>query len=76
MLGYDIPSFSTSACVTRVLLSTVSNCTSRGRSRTGSAFSSVAFTTVKIVVFAPMPSASDNIATAVKPGFLRNIRKP
>ena len=40
-----------------------------GRTRT-------AFTKVKIVVFAPMPSASDNTAAAVKPGLRRSSRTP
>jgi hypothetical protein len=37
---------------------------------------STVFTTLKIAVFAPMPSASVTTATAVKPGFLASIRKP
>ena len=41
----------------------------KGRSKT-------AFTTLKIAVLAPMPSASVNTATAVKPGFFPSIRKP
>jgi hypothetical protein len=32
--------------------------------------------TLKIVVFAPMPSASVTTATAVKPGCFINIRAP
>jgi hypothetical protein len=33
-------------------------------------------TTLKMALFAPMPSASAMTATAVKPGFLRSIRTP
>jgi hypothetical protein len=36
----------------------------------------VLFITLKIVVFAPMPSASVSIATMVKPGFCVKFRKP
>jgi hypothetical protein len=32
--------------------------------------------TLKIAVFAPMPSAKVIIAIRVNPGFLRNIRAP
>jgi hypothetical protein len=32
--------------------------------------------TLKIALLAPMPSASDNIATVVNPVFLNNIRAP
>ena len=49
-------------------------------SRSGSGYasgrSSTPFTTLKMAVFAPMPSASASIATAVKPGFLRSVRNP
>src|SRR5262250_2535711 len=45
-------------------------------SLTGSGCSKMALTTVKIVVFAPIPSASDKIATALKPGLLRSTRAP
>src|SRR5262245_62214725 len=33
-----------------------------------------AFTTLKMAVLAPMPSASERIAVALKPGFIRIIR--
>src|SRR5467141_1739457 len=36
--------------------------------------SSTASTTLKMAVFAPMPSASVSTATAVKPGFFSNCR--
>src|SRR5437016_6108390 len=49
--------------------------TSRSGSRYGRGRSSTALTTLKIAVFAPMPSASVSTATAVKPGFLSNWRK-
>jgi hypothetical protein len=38
--------------------------------------SNTALTTLKIAVFAPMPSANVNTAIAVKPGFFNNIRTP
>src|SRR5438445_8764376 len=41
----------------------------------GSAFSNTVLMTVKMAVFAPMPSASVSTATAVKPGFFSNWRK-
>ena len=41
----------------------------------GNERSNSASTTVKIAVFAPMPSASVRTATAVKPGFSSNWRK-
>jgi hypothetical protein len=37
---------------------------------------SVAFTTLKIAVFAPMPSASVNTAIAVNPGRFSKLRIP
>ena len=40
----------------------------------GSGRSSSAFTTVKMAVFAPMPIASDRIATAAKPGLWTSAR--
>ena len=40
----------------------------------GSGWSNSAWTTLKMAVLAPMPSASVSIATAVKPGARRNIR--
>jgi hypothetical protein len=48
--------------------------TMRSGSGYGSGFSKTAFTTVKMAVLAPMPSASVRTATAVKPGFLRSVR--
>jgi hypothetical protein len=42
----------------------------------GSGRNSVALTTLKIAVFAPIPSASIITASAVKPGFFHNIRAP
>src|SRR5262249_25364101 len=47
---------------------------SAGRS-TGSGARSAAFRSVKIVVLAPTPRASDSTATAANPGFLRIVRK-
>jgi hypothetical protein len=41
----------------------------------GSGRSSTAWTTLKIAVFAPMPSASAAADTTVKPGLLRSMRK-
>src|SRR6266513_5015913 len=49
--------------------------TSRSGSRYGSGRSNTALTTLKMAVFAPMPSASVSTATAVKPGFFRSWRK-
>src|SRR5438445_12992671 len=49
--------------------------TIRSGSRYGSAFSNTALTTLKMAVFAPIPSARVSTATAVKPGFLSNWRK-
>ena len=43
------------------------NC--RGRNRT-------VLTTLKMAVFAPMPSASDNAATVVKLGLFASMRRP
>src|SRR5437763_8647626 len=40
----------------------------------GSERSSTASTTLKIAVHAPMPSASESTAAAVKPGRVRNMR--
>jgi uncharacterized membrane protein YdcZ (DUF606 family) len=34
------------------------------------------FTTLKIAVLAPMPSANTNIATTANPGLLRKTRSP
>src|SRR5438477_5887730 len=47
----------------------------RSGSRYGSAFSNTALTTLKMAVFAPMPSARVSTATAVKPGFFTSWRK-
>jgi len=47
---------------------------SRSGSENGSGCSSVAFTTLNIVVFAPMPSASVSAATAANPGFRSQVR--
>ena len=41
----------------------------------GSAFSSTPSTTLKMAVFAPMPIASVNTATAVKPGIFASRRR-
>src|SRR3989454_12001952 len=49
--------------------------TSRPGSLNGSGRRRTALTTLKIAVFAPMPSASVSTATAVKPGFFSNWRK-
>ena len=43
-------------------------------SLTGKGRRRIAFTTVKIVVLAPIPRASDRIAIALNPGFLISIR--
>src|SRR2546429_6541377 len=48
---------------------------SRSGSGPGMGFNSVELTTLKMAVFAPMPSASVSTATAVKPGFFSNWRK-
>jgi hypothetical protein len=42
----------------------------------GSGFRSTAWTTLKIAVFTPMPSASVITATVVKPGLLASMRIP
>ena len=42
--------------------------------RDASGCSSTVLTTLKIAVLAPIPSARDAIAVAVKPGLLRNMR--
>src|SRR5256884_2751460 len=49
--------------------------TSRSAAGKGNGRSSTALTTLKIAVFAPMPSASVSTATMVKPGFFSNWRK-
>jgi hypothetical protein len=43
-------------------------------SATGRLRSSIAFTSVKIAAFAPIPSASVSTAVIVKPGVFRNCR--
>src|SRR6266550_7249055 len=48
---------------------------SRSGSLNGNGRSNTASTTLKMAVFAPMPSASVSTATAVKPGFFSNWRK-
>ena len=45
-------------------------------SLTGRGCSKIALTTVKMVVFAPIPKAKDKIATALKPGLLLSTRAP
>ena len=50
--------------------------TNRSGSEYGSGCKSTPLTTLKIAVFAPMPSASVRIATAVKPGFFASILIP
>ena len=47
----------------------------RAGSLTGHGRRSSVSTMLKIVELAPMPSAKESMATAVKPGFLRSIRK-
>src|SRR5229473_7651486 len=64
-----MPSLTALAAVTRVLESTVSTSTTRETSFTGSGLSRMALTTVKMVVFAPMPSASERIATKLNAAF-------
>ena len=48
----------------------------RDASRTGSGLRSTAFTSVKMVVFAPMPRASDRATTAVIAGLRNSSRAP
>ena len=48
--------------------------TTRPGSATGSERSSTAFITLKTAVFAPIPSASVNIETSVKPGVFLSLR--
>src|SRR3989475_10336363 len=50
-------------------------CTILSGSRNGNGRRSTAFMTLKIPVFAPIPSASVSTATAVKPGFFTSWRK-
>jgi hypothetical protein len=49
---------------------------SRLESAKGNGRSKKALTTLKIAVLAPMPSASVNMATMLKPGLRRNNRTP
>src|SRR5467141_2330642 len=49
--------------------------TSRSATGNGNGRNKTPFTTLKMAVFAPMPSASVSTATAVKPGFFSNWRK-
>src|SRR5437867_12123171 len=71
-----MPNFAAFAKPTFVFASIVSASTSREMSFTGNGCSRMALTTVKIVVFAPIPSASDNIATALNPGLFSSTRAP
>src|SRR5687767_15420449 len=48
--------------------------TTRSGSVNGKARNNVAFTTLKIAVFAPIPSANVNTATTEKPGRFNNAR--
>src|SRR5262249_5175168 len=50
--------------------------TNRSSCLTGSVFNIRASSRLKIAVFAPMPSASESTATAVKPLLLSSIRTP
>jgi hypothetical protein len=50
--------------------------TRRSAAGNGRGFNSVLSITLKMVVFAPMPSASVSIATNAKPGFCAKFRKP
>src|ERR687891_301122 len=49
--------------------------TSRSGEGKGSGFNNTALTTLKMAVFAPIPSPSVRIATNVNPGDLRSWRK-
>src|SRR5262249_36391516 len=49
--------------------------TSRSGDGNGSGFNNTALTTLKMAVFAPIPSASVTTATRVNPGDLRSWRK-
>src|SRR6266849_1746384 len=69
-----MPSFVVFAVVTEVLLSMVSTSTTREMSLTGKGLRRMAFTTVKMVVLAPIPSASDSTATVLNPGFFVSMR--
>jgi hypothetical protein len=50
--------------------------TSRSACGYGKERNKTALMTLKIAVFAPMPSASVSAAISVKPGFFTNIRAP
>ncbi len=50
--------------------------TSRSACGYGSGSNRIGFTALKIVVLAPMPSASVNTATRVKPGCFRSVLAP
>ena len=50
--------------------------TMRSAPGNGSGFNSVLFITLKMVVLAPMPSASVSMATRAKPGFRARLRRP
>src|SRR5260370_18974230 len=71
-----MPNFAAFAKPTFVFASIVSASTSREMSCTGTGCSRMALPPVKIVVFAPIPSASDNIATALNPGLFSSTRAP
>src|SRR6266699_2912221 len=75
-LRNDKPSFVARANPTCVLASIVSTWTSGEISFTGSGSSKMALITVKIVVFAPIPNASDKTATMLKLGLFSNTRAP
>ena len=50
--------------------------TSSSGAGNGSGFKRTALTTLKMAVFAPIPSASVSTATSVKPGCLISWRNP
>ena len=50
--------------------------TSRSGSETGTGFSRMTLTMLKIAVFAPMPSARESAATKVKAGLFASMRRP
>jgi len=53
---------------------TVASCIKASGLGYGSGRSSTPFTTLKIAVLAPMPSARVSTATVVKPGLRRKVR--
>ena len=68
-------------CMSRLLIrvpsgANLKNSTNSWGLLTGSAVSSMAFITLNMAVLAPIPRASVDTATAVKPGFLDSIRRP